>query len=116
MPRVSAGYHAHLFPRHPREHLTKLVSLESQDLRAIVAFAIAAGCMALATPVAVQALVNTIAFGILLQPLVVLMLTLFGLFGLAMAAPLAAVLLVLVQRLYVRGYLEDRAVPTGEGP
>lgn len=45
-----------------------------------------------------------------------LMLTLFGLFGLAMAAPLAAVLLVLVQRLYVRGYLEDRSVPTGEGP
>ncbi|MEY2699379.1 MAG: hypothetical protein RIQ52_134 [Pseudomonadota bacterium] len=78
MPRVSAGYHAHLFPRHPREHLAKLVSLESQDLRAIVAFAIAAGCMALATPVAVQALVNTIAFGILLQPLVVLMLTLLG--------------------------------------
>lgn len=36
-----------------------------------------------------------------------LMLSLFGLLGLAMAAPLAAVLLVLVQRLYVQGYLES---------
>jgi ABC-type bacteriocin/lantibiotic exporter with double-glycine peptidase domain len=34
--------------------------------------------MALATPIAVQALVNTIAFGVLIQPLVVLMLVLFG--------------------------------------
>jgi ABC-type bacteriocin/lantibiotic exporter with double-glycine peptidase domain len=34
--------------------------------------------MALATPIAVQALVNTIAFGVLVQPLVVLMLVLFG--------------------------------------
>jgi predicted PurR-regulated permease PerM len=38
-----------------------------------------------------------------------LMLTLFGLLGLAMAAPLAAVLLVLVHRLYVQGYLEAAA-------
>lgn len=36
----------------------------------------------------------------------IVMLALFGLFGLALAAPTAAVLLVLAQRLYVRGYLE----------
>jgi hypothetical protein len=44
------------------------------------------------------------------------MLALFGLFGLALAAPLAAVLLVLGQRLYVRGYLEGRGAPAGRGP
>lgn len=66
------------FPRYPREHLKRLISLESQDLYAVLAFALAAGVMALATPIAVQALVNTIAFGVLIQPLVVLMLVLFG--------------------------------------
>ena len=67
-----------LFPRHPQEHLQKLIRLESQDLFAVLAFALASGVMALATPIAVQALVNTIAFGVLVQPLVVLMLMLFG--------------------------------------
>lgn len=69
---------SHLFPRHPKQHLQKLLSLESQDLYAVLAFALAAGVMSLATPIAVQALVNTIAFGVLVQPLVVLMLMLFG--------------------------------------
>ncbi|MEY4684704.1 MAG: hypothetical protein RLZ25_1163 [Pseudomonadota bacterium] len=67
-----------LFPRHPRQHLQRLISLEAQDLYAVLAFALAAGVMALATPIAVQALVNTIAFGVLIQPLVILMLVLFG--------------------------------------
>lgn len=69
---------AQAFPRYPMEHLERLISLESQDLYAVLAFALAAGVMALATPIAVQALVNTIAFGVLVQPLVVLMLVLFG--------------------------------------
>lgn len=67
-----------LFPRHPKQYLQKLIRLESKDLFAVLAFALASGVMALATPIAVQALVNTIAFGVLVQPLVVLMLMLFG--------------------------------------
>ena len=67
-----------LFPRNPTQHLQRLIRLESQDLYAVLAFALASGVMALATPMAVQALVNTVAFGVLLQPLVILMLTLFG--------------------------------------
>lgn len=66
------------FPRHPQQHLLKLIELESKDLIAILSFAVMAGLLSLATPVAVQALVNTIAFGILIQPLVVLTLILFG--------------------------------------
>ncbi|NBS17644.1 MAG: ABC transporter ATP-binding protein [Gammaproteobacteria bacterium] len=69
---------ASLFPRYPREHLERLIRLESKDLFAVLAFALGAGVMALATPMAVQALVNSIAFGVLVQPLVVLILVLFG--------------------------------------
>jgi ABC-type bacteriocin/lantibiotic exporter with double-glycine peptidase domain len=64
--------------RHARENLSRLISLERLDLWALVAFSLGAGLMALATPVAVQTLVNTIAFGMLLQPLVVLVLVLLG--------------------------------------
>jgi ABC-type bacteriocin/lantibiotic exporter with double-glycine peptidase domain len=66
--------HAH----YARENLSRLISLERLDLWALVAFSLGAGLMALATPVAVQTLVNTIAFGMLLQPLVVLVLVLLG--------------------------------------
>ena len=63
---------------HARDNLIRLISLERLDLWALVAFSLGAGLMALATPVAVQTLVNTIAFGMLLQPLVVLVLVLLG--------------------------------------
>ncbi len=62
----------------PQARLRHLIWLERQDLWTVVAFAMGAGLMALATPIAVQSLVNTIAFGALLQPLVVLVLILFA--------------------------------------
>jgi ABC-type bacteriocin/lantibiotic exporter with double-glycine peptidase domain len=62
--------------RNAKENLLRLIALERADLWAIVAFSVGAGLMALATPVAVQSLVNTIAFGMLLQPLIVLVLVL----------------------------------------
>lgn len=45
----------------------------------------------------------------------VFMLALFGLFGAALAAPLAAVLLVLSRRLYVEGFVERRPAYPGAG-
>lgn len=65
----------------PQARLRQLIWLERQDLWTVVAFAMGAGLMALATPIAVQSLVNTIAFGALLQPLVVLVLILFASLG-----------------------------------
>jgi ABC-type bacteriocin/lantibiotic exporter with double-glycine peptidase domain len=59
-------------------YLWQLIRLERRDLWAIFAFSIGVGLMALATPVAVQTLVNLVAFGMLLQPLVVLVLVLLG--------------------------------------
>lgn len=60
----------------PLARLRELVVLERQDVTAVIAYSIGVGIMSLATPVAVQALVNTIAFGALLQPLAVLTLVL----------------------------------------
>lgn len=92
------------YPRNPKAHLERLLRLESEDLAAVLAFALAAGLMALATPVAVQALVNTIAFGVLLQPLLILSLTLFA--CLSLSALLSAfqiyVIEMIQRRLYVR--------------
>lgn len=48
-----------------------LLASEREDLQAIVIYAVAAGLFTLTIPVAVQTLVNTVAFGALLQPLVV---------------------------------------------
>lgn len=62
---------------HPLARLRQLAALEREDITAVVAYGVGIGLMSLATPVAVQALVNTIAFGALFQPLVVLTLVLF---------------------------------------
>lgn len=56
--------------------LKGLVFSERKDISVIVIYAVVIGLFSLATPVAVQALVNTVAFGTLLQPLVVLSLML----------------------------------------
>lgn len=64
--------------KHPATRLWALLRLEARDLVALMAFAVTLGGMSLAVPVAVQVLVNTIALGSLLQPLVVLALLLFA--------------------------------------
>ena len=67
-------------------------------------YAVGIGALSLVSPIAVQALVNTVAFGSVLQPLFVL--TLLLLAGLSFAAALKAfaafVVEVLQQRLFVR--------------
>jgi len=84
--------------------LRALVHLERDDLWVVVVYAIGIGALSLASPIAVQALVNTVAFGSVLQPLFVLTLLLVA--GLSFAAVLKAfaafVVEVLQQRLFVR--------------
>ena len=65
----------------PLERLKSFISIEQYDIKTLIAYGIGIGLMSLATPVAVQALVNTISFGALFQPLVVLTLILFVLVG-----------------------------------
>ncbi|MEM7138605.1 MAG: ABC transporter ATP-binding protein [Myxococcota bacterium] len=49
-----------------------LLALERPDIIVVIIYGVALGLLSLAVPIAVQSLVNTVAFGSLLQPLVVL--------------------------------------------
>ena len=71
----------------PLRRLLDLLQPDRSDVSAIVLFAVFIGGLTLATPIAVQQLVNTVAFGGLVQPVVVVALLLFG--GLAFSALLS---------------------------
>lgn len=60
----------------PWARARRLLAFERADVAVVVVYGAAIGVLSLATPVAVQALVNTVAFGSLLQPIVVLTLLL----------------------------------------
>lgn len=62
----------------PIERLWALLRDESTDLWAVFAYSVGVGLLTLVIPVAVQALVNTVAFGALLQPVAVLTILAFG--------------------------------------
>lgn len=65
----------------PLQRLQRLIAVEREDIGILITYGIGIGVLSLATPVAVQALVNTIAFGALFQPLLVLTLILLVLLG-----------------------------------
>ncbi|MGF1464702.1 MAG: peptidase domain-containing ABC transporter [Sandaracinaceae bacterium] len=91
-------------PPSPWVRLRSLLRQERHDLFVTLVYAAGVGILGLATPIAVQALVDTVAFGTLLQPLAVL--TLLLLAFLAFAAVLRAlqawVVEILQRRLFVR--------------
>jgi len=72
----------------PLRRLLELLRPDRSDLWTVVLYAVLIGGLTLATPIAVQQLVNTVAFGGLIQPVVILALLLFG--GLAFSALLSA--------------------------
>lgn len=84
--------------------LQKLITLEREDIGILITYGVGIGVLSLATPVAVQALVNTIAFGALFQPLVVLTLILLVLLGFSnsLVALQFYVVEMLQRRLFVR--------------
>lgn len=88
----------------PIRRLFALARIEREDLGVVLVYAIAIGGMSLAVPVAAQALVNTVAFGSVLQPLVVLSLLLALVLGfVAVLRILQAVVVESLQRrLFVR--------------
>ncbi len=87
-------------PGRALRRLWSFARLESSELWMVFIYAILIGVLTLLTPVAVQALVNSIAFGSVLQPLIILTLALLA--GLAFAAGLN------VLRLYVVEVLQRR--------
>jgi len=88
----------------PLQRLQQLIHLEHRDIGTLLAYGIGIGLLSLATPIAVQALVNTIAFGALLQPLFVLTLILLVLmsFSNTLVALQFYVVEMLQRRLFVR--------------
>ncbi len=91
-------------PATPLRRLLALLRPDKGDLIAVAAFAVAVGVLLLATPISVQALVNFVAMGGALQPLIVVAGLL--LLGLTLAAVLSALqtwTVELVQRrIFVR--------------
>lgn len=88
----------------PVRRLLALIRAESSDLWIVIIYSAGVGLLSLVVPVAVQSLVNTVAFGALLQPLVVL--TLFVLVALGFSAVMNAFRVYVVEliqrRLFVR--------------
>lgn len=91
-------------PLRPLGRLRELFATERRELGAIVLFAFGVAVLSLATPIAIEALVNTVAFGVLLQPVLILSLVLFGCLALAamIRALQALVVEYLQQRIFVR--------------
>jgi putative ABC transport system ATP-binding protein len=80
------------------------LALDGQDIAVIVIYGVALGLLSLAVPIAVQSLVNTVAFGSLIQPLVVLTVLLaIALIGSAALRALQVRIAEMLQRrLFVR--------------
>lgn len=92
------------FDGNPTARLRALLQLERRDLWVVVIYSIGVGLLSLVVPVAVQAVVNSIAFGSLLQPLVIL--TVFVLVALGFSTVMNAFRVLTIEiiqrRLFVR--------------
>jgi ABC-type bacteriocin/lantibiotic exporter with double-glycine peptidase domain len=88
--------------------MRQLLALDRQDITVIVIYGVALGLLSLAVPIAVQSLVNTVAFGSLIQPLVVLTALLaVALIGAAILRALQIRIAEMLQRrLFVRIVME----------
>jgi ABC-type bacteriocin/lantibiotic exporter with double-glycine peptidase domain len=89
LPASSLGGHLA-----PWTRVLHLLRLEAPDIRALTGFAAVAGLLSLATPLLIQVVVNTVAFGTLRQPLYVTT-------GLLFAGLSAVAILQIVERFLV---------------
>lgn len=94
------GEHRLLRHLRPWERVSKLIKLERDDVWVVVMYSAAVGLLSLATPIAVQSLVTTVAFGTLLQPIVVL--AVLFLVALGFQAVLKALQARVIEALQVR--------------
>ncbi|HEY1068748.1 MAG TPA: hypothetical protein VGE52_21675, partial [Pirellulales bacterium] len=102
-PHAHEVGHGHGKPR-PFARLVKLLRPERRDVFAVVLYSAAVAVLLLATPIAVESLVNTVAFGVLLWPLIVLAGVLMSCLGLAAAirAMQTYVIECIQRRVFVR--------------
>lgn len=88
----------------PLARLVAVLRPERGDILVLIVFSLVVGLLSLATPVAVESLVTTVAFGRLIQPLVLLALLLFGFlaFSAALRALKTYVAEIIQCRLFAR--------------
>ncbi len=88
----------------PWRRLLGLMQPEWRDIKTVFVFSLIIGILSLTTPLAVEAVVNTIAFGRYLQPLVVLslMVFVFLVFRAALGTLTTIVVEIVQRRLFVR--------------
>lgn len=101
----SQGGHGNHDPKpKPFSRLFNLLALEWSDISALIIYCVAVAILSLATPIAVEALVNTVAFGVLLWPVIAISLILMSCLGLAAAIRAMQVFVVecLQRRLFTR--------------
>jgi putative ABC transport system ATP-binding protein len=95
---------------HPLRRLWRLLTPDLRDVGALILFGIVAGLLNLASPLAVEWVVSTIAFGRYLQPLVILSLMLLVLLSFAgMMRVLQAFVVELIQRRFFARIVGDLA-------
>lgn len=103
-PRSNARSTPVQYPQNLTKSLPALLSRwlgdESKDLRILIFYGLAVGITLLIVPISVQALVNTIAFGSVLQPIVILSLVVFGF--LALSGLLRLNQLIVIEKIQVR--------------
>ena len=81
--------HAHSAEQHEHHHVSplrrlfSLLKMDQRDIWTILLFALVAGILAMATPLAVESLVNVVSWGTFLQPLLVLGSMLLACLGIA---------------------------------
>lgn len=120
-PDLAAGgtgaHETHHLP--PLDRVLTLMKPEASDIWTVAVFALITGLLALATPLAVESLVNTVAFGRLLQPVVVLalMLLAFLSFSAALLGLQTYVVEIIQRRIFARvsadlSYRLPRIIPS----
>lgn len=109
--RFTDGIYHHV---HPIRRLQEWIRVEREDVWVAVIYTAATGLVSLVVPIAVQAVVNTVAFGTLLQPLVVLTVLVFlGLLAVAWLNAYRQYAVEMIQRrIFARlaGDVADRLV------
>lgn len=91
-------------PMAPWQRLWELLKPEGSDIWVVIIFAFVVSVLMLASPIAVEALVNTVAFGRFLQPIIILALILLTFLGFqgAIRALQTYVVEIIQRRLFAR--------------
>lgn len=102
-----SGEHPHWSPL---RRFLGLLRMDARDVGTIALFALVAGVLGLATPLAVESLVNVVSWGIYLQPLIVLAIMLLTCLGLSAALRvLQAIIVEIIQRRQLVRIVSDLA-------